>query len=46
MTLDLVTMRAYVIHSLTVRDEMSVYLLTYLLTLQPPCTASGSRAGK
>jgi len=29
--LDLITMRAYVTHSLTVRVKMSVYLLTYLL---------------
>jgi len=33
MTLDLVTMRAYVTHSLTMFLEMCVYLLTYLLVI-------------
>ena len=33
MSLDLVTMRAYVTHSLTMFLEMCVYLLTYLLII-------------
>ena len=33
-TLDLVTVRTYMTFSLTVRVEMSLYLLTYLLTNQ------------